>query len=165
MDTIELLNKIRDAEKQIADARRLLEEYKKSGVVRPKDGNRFYFINQRGDVSDVLWTSDPVDEDKFKIGNVFNTQDDAERAVRRLKTHQKLKEFAYKYNDGEIIDMENWSKNKCLLSYGIRNKCLCYSFTGRLVFPGIVYFKDEHFLDALLEEIPEDELIEYCKGG
>ena len=125
------------------------------------NGNRFYFITQRGDVSDVLWTSDPVDEDKFKIGNVFNTQDDAERAVRRLKTHQKLKEFAYKYNDGEIIEL----RDRHYLGYDFYIKQLCFYNAGDSILPNTIYFKDWHFLDALLEEIPEDELIEYCKGG
>lgn len=161
MNQSELLQKIRDAEKQIADARRMLEEYRKNGAVRPKNGDGFYYITQRGEILSTIWTNDPADEDKFKIGNVFYTKDDVERAVRRLKTHQKLKEFAYKYNDGEVIEV----RDRHCLGYDLYSKELCSYCVGDYMTYNNIYFKDEYFLSPLLKEIPKDELIEYCKGG
>ena len=162
MNEEELLQKIKNAEQQLANARRMLEDYKKSRVIRPRNGDRFYFITQRGTVSSVIWTIDPADEDKFKIGNVFNTQEEAEKAVQQLKTHQKIKEFAYRYNDGEIIDIR---ERYCIGYYALYNKQLYPYYLGDCVLPNTIYFKDKNFLDALLKEIPESEIIEYCKGN
>ena len=160
MNEAELLKKIKDAEQQIADARRMLEEYRKCGVVRPAINEEYYYIDSCGKIIRTIWLDDDLDKVKFEIGNVFNTRDDAERAVRRRKTHQKLKELAAKWNDEPIIvDKYQTKYGLYLLASG---RLEMYS-TDYATVPNTVYF-NHNVLDDILEEIPEDELIEYCKG-
>ena len=163
MNETELLQKIKDAEQQLADARRMLEEYRKSGAVRPDIDEEYYYIDSYARVIRTTWLDDEnLDKIKFEIGNVFRTYDDAEREIRRRKTHQKLKELAAELNT-EPIDLNNCLQYKWFVYYHAIDKNVRMTYTRATYAPGKVYFT-ECCLDMILEAIPEEELIEYCKG-
>lgn len=85
---------------------------------------------------------------------------DAEREVRRRKTHQKLKELAAKWNTEPIsVDNQQVKYGLYLLTNG---KLAMYS-TDYAIEPNTVYF-NKHALNDILKEIPEEEIVEYCKG-
>lgn len=161
MNEIELLQKIKDAEQQLTDARRMLEDYQSRMPLTPKEGETYWFISSEGNILPEVWKNYATDRGRYATDCIFRTKDDAEREVRRRKTHQKLKEFAHRYNDGEIIEL----RDRHYLGYDFCIKQLCFYNAGDSIMPNTIYFKDWHFLDNLLEEISEDELIEYCKGG
>lgn len=161
MNETELLQKIKDAEQQLADARRMLEDYRSKSPWKPKDGETYWFISTG--IKDTTWAFDHIDEELYAIGNVFRTEDDAEREVRRRKTHQKLKELATKWNT-EPIDFSNSEQVKWSLIYVAGDINKLQMGTGYVAQePNTVYFTHD-VLDQIKKEISEEELIEYCKG-
>lgn len=160
MNETELLQKIKNAEQQLAEARRMLEDYRNKSPWKPRDGETYWYISSAGDVLPEVWQGYDTDKGRYATGGIFRTEDDAEREVRRRKTHQKLKELAAKWNTEPIrVDNNQAKYGLYLLTSG---KLAMYS-TDYAIKPNTVYF-NKYALDDILEEIPEEELIEYCKG-
>ena len=61
------------------------EEIKESTRWKPEMGCKYYFLDSNGFVYNNIWADDSVDHDRFEIGNCFQTEEEAERAVEYLK--------------------------------------------------------------------------------
>lgn len=89
-----------EAEKQIQDIRKELDELDKVKIEpesrrwKPKRGKTYYFISSDGDIIGDIWAESPYDLLRFAIGNCFETREEAEFEVERLKVIAELKEFA-----------------------------------------------------------------------
>ena len=162
MNEIELLQKIKDAEQQLADARRMLEDYRNRIPFSPKNGETYWFISSEGNTLPEVWQDYDTDRGRYATDGIFRTKDDAKREVRRRKTHQKLKELAAKLNT-KPIDFATDSQGKWFVYYHARDKVLYMGRLYAMYTPNQVYFT-ENCLDKILEEIPKEELINYCKG-
>ena len=75
---------------------------KKSKVWKPKIENIYYYIDESEGVSFGYWGNDYMDEYLYSIGNCFQTKEEAEFAVERLKVIAELKRFAQEHNEKEI---------------------------------------------------------------
>lgn len=65
----------------------------------PQDGDGFYSISEIGNVeSGMIWGGYPVDMDRMAIGNVFETKEQAEFAVEKLKVEAELREFSVPFD-------------------------------------------------------------------
>ncbi len=65
----------------------ILEE---EGTWKPETGESYYVISDIGNVGDLDWQNDEIDKRKLEIGNVFQTEAEANRALRRLKAQKKF---------------------------------------------------------------------------
>lgn len=71
----------------------------------PKDGDSFYSISETGNIEGgMIWGGYPVDMDRMAIGNIFQTKEQAEFAVEKLKVEAELREFSRPFIEGE----DNW---------------------------------------------------------
>lgn len=76
---------------------------KKSKVWKPKSNKNYYYMASDGDISNSYWNGDSkIDNDRYSIGNCFQTKEKAEFAVERLKVIAELKRFAQEHNEKEI---------------------------------------------------------------
>lgn len=66
---------------------RILEE---KGPWKPKNGERYCCISGSGQERTSPWGDDSVDNGRWDIGNVFRTEAEAKRALRRLKAQKKF---------------------------------------------------------------------------
>lgn len=162
MNEIELLQKIKDAEQQLADARRMLEDYQNNKLWVPKKGETYWFISSEGNTLPEVWQDYDTDKGRYVTDSVFRTKEAAERKVRRRQTHQKLKELAAKWNT-EPINSGNTNQIKWFVYYHARDKVLHMDSITVMTIPNQVYFTANVF-NKILKVIPEEELIEYCKG-
>ena len=162
MNEQELLQKVKDAEQRLAEARRMLEDYRNNKLWVPKKGELYWYISSTGEVFSQDWFGYNTEKGRYATGSVFRTKDAAEREVRRRKTHQKLKELAAELNT-EPIDLNSCLQYKWFVYYHAIDKNVRMTYTRATYGPGKVYFT-ECCLDMILEAIPEEELIEYCKG-
>ena len=81
-----------------------------------EEQTKFYMIERNGEVSSRFITHDSYTE-KFKaIGNYFETKEEAEKAVEKLKAWERLKDKGFKFKtwyggskniDYEITSLEN----------------------------------------------------------
>ena len=95
----ELWFQLSEAEKQIQDIRKKLDELNSVKIEpesrrwKPKEGETYYFISNLGVALSTTWTGVCHDSLMFAIGNVFETKEEAEFEVERLKVIAELKEF------------------------------------------------------------------------
>lgn len=81
----------------------LLALVKKSKVWKPKNSEKYYYMVSDGDTSESSWYDDSdIANDRYAIGNCFQTKKEAEFAVERLKVIAELKRFAQEHNEKEI---------------------------------------------------------------
>ena len=60
------------------------EEIKESTRWKPETEQKYYFIRTSGYVYDSIWTNDSIDDGRFEIGNCFQTEEEAKKAVEYL---------------------------------------------------------------------------------
>ena len=89
-----------------------------------EEGHRVYYLDYTGDVFDIL--SEIIHPEislKMKrIGNYFETREEAERAVKNLKAWKRLKDKGFRFN-GWVRDHKNGSANNTIATkYSTGNK-------------------------------------------
>lgn len=90
-----------------------LEQHK--GTWRPKEGERYYYVDSFASVSESLWTYDSWDKARLAIGNVYRTRELAQAHVDYLKALTTIKHYIA---DNDLGVVPDWSdKDKC--KYGI----------------------------------------------
>lgn len=87
------------------------EEIKESNRWKPEMCHDYYYISGDGHVYDCFWTNDPIDDGRFEIGNCFQTKEEAERAVEKLKAWKRLKDSGLKFKDW---NKSNYDKTFCI---------------------------------------------------
>lgn len=76
------------------------EEVKESGWWRPKNGDRYYFIDGSGYIKYDTWRNGFWEVDRYKMGNVFKT----EEATKRCRAY--LEAIATVRQDEGVIDLQ-----------------------------------------------------------
>lgn len=109
----ELKTQFVEAEKQIQDIRKELDELSKVQIEpesrrwKPKYDDTCYYTSPSGVIWADKWTDHHVDLCRYAIGNVFKTREEAEFVVERLKVIAELKEFAE--SDDRKWEDSNWT--------------------------------------------------------
>lgn len=81
------------------------EEIKEPTRWKPELGQKYYFLDSDGFVYNNIWADDSVDHGRLKIGNCFQTKEEAERAVEYLKALAVVRgDATTKFVNGEY----NW---------------------------------------------------------
>lgn len=87
------------------------EEIKESNRWKPDENQKYYFLDSNGLVYDSIWADDSIDHSRFEIGNCFQTKEEAEKAVERLKAWERLKDAGLKFKDW---NKSNYDKTFCI---------------------------------------------------
>ena len=122
------------------------EEIKESTRWKPEMDQMYYFLASDGSLRDDDWNGWSLDDYRFKIGNCFKTEEEAERVVEYLKALATVRgdatsEFV-KYNDNWFIgyDPEHKSIN-----------AFCNPYTARNGIFGLPYFATEEDAERSIE--------------
>lgn len=87
------------------------EEIKEPTRWKPELGNKYYLSDSNGSVYDSVWSNDYIDRSRAKIGNYFETREEAEKAVERLKAWERLKDAGLKFKDW---NKSNYDRTFCI---------------------------------------------------
>ena len=147
----------------LADDWEVVEEKKKWWI--PKDGQLFYFANSTLSIMGKYYNeNDTIDKRRIAIGNCFQTIEQAQYMVEKLKVIHELEKFAYE-NNSEEIDWNNHRQEKYLVFYSSNKKevCIdsvCFSYFSPFVF----YFTREEIAKKAIETIGEERIKKYYFG-
>lgn len=150
-----------EAEKQIQDIRKELDELDKVKIDpesrrwKPNRGQIYYLISDTGSVTYTTWYNSNDDLLRFAIGNVFETKEEAEFELERLKVIAELKEFAEP-------DDRKWDGH--IDHYHI--SCYYYSDTTNIFSCSVVknhtiYFESKEKAEEAIKAVGKDRIEKY----
>ena len=88
------------------------EEIEEPTRWKPERNQAYYYVCGDGPVSEDVWYGDLcVDDDRFEIGNCFQTKEEAEKAVEKLKAWKRLKDSGLKFKDW---NKSNYDRTFCI---------------------------------------------------
>ena len=87
------------------------EEVNESTRWKPEMDQKYHIIASDGTVFDNLWDDDSTDNGRFNVGNCFQTEEEAEKAVERLKAWERLKGAGLKFKDW---NKSNYDRTFCI---------------------------------------------------
>lgn len=90
----ELLKELEEAKQKIAEIEKKIEEKKaETGRWKLQEGDIYWFINDTGQAIKDRWTNHPYDRGRYAIGNCYQTKEECEFAIEKLKVIAELKEY------------------------------------------------------------------------
>lgn len=88
------------------------EEVNESTRWKPETEQKYYYADSDGSVDSDIWCDySAIDDDRFDIGNCFKTEEEAEKAVEKLKAWKRLKDSGLKFKDWNKI---NYDRTFCI---------------------------------------------------
>ena len=144
--------KIEWLEREIESLKKEVEKQdENSNVWKPELGETYYQLNGAGEVFSDSWENMECEKRMYSIGNVFETKEDAEFTVERLKVIQELKQFARPFKPGESNYSINWK-----FSDGILFICVC-----RVVKGNELHFESEEKAREAIKAVGEERIMKY----
>lgn len=153
----EWIEKNCDKEIEFKDGKLTIKEPEVKGRWKP-DRHEFYrFLGVNGNISCEAWVNHRVDHDRWSVGNVFKTEEEARNMIERLKIC------------AEMLDLgggEHFKPNE------VNHRISYNHHTGRLVLdvesifqdPFVIYFDRDVSLIGVIEKIGESRIKKYLFG-
>lgn len=147
-------NRCTEIEKKIEE----LEKQESKVRWRANVGGKYYCAYSAGIVD---WHYDSRDEsstNRYDLGNYFRTEEDAKKAMKKIKIYTQLKDLALRLNKGETICWNDLKQSKYSITRDVETNELvgisiyCYQDIGQ------IYCLDSNFLNIAKREIGEKNL-------
>lgn len=135
----------------ISDDWELIE--KSTQVWQPQYAEKYYYISTAGNTAHDTFDKS-IDKRRLSFGNCFNTREETQHVVEKIKIINKLRELS------NIKFSEN--KGKYFIYYNFReNRVLCTETNYVKIIPFEVCFKTAKECQEAIETIGEDNLKKY----
>jgi hypothetical protein len=97
----ELLKELEETKQKIAEIGKKIEDIEnkiakkkvETGRWKPEEGDTYWFINDIGDICKSTWDNVNIDRKRYLIGNCYQTKEECEFAIEKLKVIAELKEY------------------------------------------------------------------------
>lgn len=131
------------------------EEKENNKSWKPKEGDTYFYISGTGKVIfDTFMPCLPSDNDKVLFNNAFQTAEEAENMLEKIKIINKLRDLSnsrWIYNQDKFIIYYNFQENKVS----------CGEINYMKVIPFEVCFKTREDCQKAIDTIGEDNLKKY----
>ena len=157
MNKEEMMEKISEMENELVKLKKELNKHEepKKGRWKPKYGERYYYLNGKNILKDSRTNHN--DEERYEIGNCFQTEEEAIDAVEQLKVLAELKEYA--------DDDKEWNNNNehWCISYNTDRRSIdndgCFHYAIHTPFN--LYFSSKEQAQKAIDAIGEEQLKKY----
>ena len=149
--------KINKLEQELNELKKQAENYKPK-YWKPKNGEKAWYIENDDICSSCQWIS-PTDKTLVTLGNVFQSEEEAEKEVELRLATQRLKEAIWEANGGKFINFSYNIKNTTISRY--YNTLQISNWTEMQTNQNWMYIKDEKTAGKVLEENRRDFEIYY----
>lgn len=146
-----LLNRIEELEKELLE----LKEQVKEQQEFPQSGERYWYSNGGGMVNSCFWKSEQFDLNRYRIGNMFKTEKEAEIVVEKLKVEAELRKFSKPFvddNDNYFIEINSYYNYLAIHSND--------SYRTQ----GTIYFESMEIANEAIDAIGADRIKKYLFG-
>ena len=146
----------------LADDWEVVEEKKKWWEPKEDEEELYYIINYGVDY--FYYNNDDTDKFLMSIGNCFQTKEQADFMVEKLKVIHELEKFAYENNEEEI-DWNDTKQEKLYLTMHYTDKCIDIFYTYGLIYStSNIYFTSKKIAKEAIETIGEERIKKYYFG-
>lgn len=136
---------------------KLYKEKKTNKKWKPQYGEKYYTISTRGTIDfDNFVAENNTDAVRLLLGNVFETEEEAEHMLEKIKIINKLRELS------NISFNDNCKQEKFVIFYNTENQQIRitqHTFIREIPFN--IYFKNKEDCQKAIETIGEDNLKKY----
>ncbi len=134
----------------------------KRKVWKPENNETYFYISGHGRINYHKWNNDSTDNRYYGIGNCFQTKEEAEFALEKVKVETELRRFAEENNEYQI-DWKNRNQNKWFIYYNyvMKNIGVVYDTVLRT---HCIYFSSKEIAEQAIDYIGEERLKKYYLG-
>ena len=135
----------------------------KNKVWKPEIGERYYCISAGAGIRDFMYNA-LCDTVNYVIGNCFETKEEAEFALERLKVIAEMKRYIAEHDDVEP-DWGDYYQLKWYILYRHDTGCIdTADCTHTQAIDNSLYAYSAETLENMIEEIGEDRIKKYYFG-
>ena len=136
---------------------KLYKEKKTNKKWKPQYGEKYYTISTRGTIDfDNFVAENNTDAVRLLLGNVFETEEEAEHMLEKIKIINKLRELS------NISFNDNCKQEKFVIFYNTENQQIRITQNTFIrEIPFNIYFKNKEDCQKAIEIIGEDNLKKY----
>ena len=156
-DNMTTLNELEAKYKQLGEE---IEKFKqeqakpKTGRWKPRYKEEYWVIGQGGDTDIYTWIESLFDNDRYALGNCFETEAEAEFEVEKLKVFAELSEYATEFVKGSRHWDFYWDHYSNELEY-----IWCDSYK----YP-VLYFPSKETAQQAIQDVGEERVKRYYLG-
>lgn len=162
MNKQELQNEINKTKEHLANMEKMLAKCE-SERWRPEPNDVYYYVNSRGRAVSATWMDAPVDIERYKNYNCFQTIDQALFESEKIFVRRMLEDIARRLNKSEKIDWLNIRQIKYYINMQCMNDIHINSIRTEKV-QSTIYCLNKNFLNIAIQEIGEERLKKYLRG-
>ena len=149
--------RVDELEDEYAKLSRELEDLKYK-IRRADWDKKYYYIYSDGYINSDYCGNDGTDINRYVIGNMFKTEEEAQKTIKKIKIYTRLKELALSLNEGEEVDWNDDAQPKWCIKRTIDDDRLYCVSTYVVKDVGQIYCLNENFLNVAVEKIGEETL-------
>ena len=135
---------------------------KESKVWKPKHGEKYWMIDNVGGSASITWFNDDIDNLRWKFGNVFKSQEEAQFVVEKHKVEVELQRYADEHNECEI-DWEDEDQAKYCICFDNKFKKLDTN-CNYVSQENNICFTSREIAKQAIQAIGEDKIKKYYFG-
>ncbi len=159
MELEELKKELKELKKEFNELAKIINKEVPSARWRASFDEIYYLICSDGVINTTSERRDDIDKELYELGNYFQTEEEAEKVLEKIKVYIQLKDLALKLNNGEKIDWQDDCQNKyCIVCDTYWSKKLDYMYAKSTRDIGQIYCLDKDFLNKAIKEIGEENL-------
>ena len=163
MNKEEIMKRVEQVEEELSRLKRVL--YDPETKFEPEVGDEYWFIDSEGDIISAVWTNAGIDKSRNKLHNCYPAIELAIKQLKRNHIKCALEDIAERLNAGKSIDWSDITQSKYYLIYKhYEEELYIDTINYKRQAQGVIYCLSENFLEEAIEEIGEQELINYIKG-
>lgn len=164
MNKEEILCEIEKTKAHLANMEKILEECE-SERWKPKDGEKFFFIDARNRVCDKNYKEiNACCREYYSTFNCFKTEEEAKQEAEKILIRKQLEDIARRLNKGQEIDWYNEEQNKYFICSNHWQDTIILEHGWKNKFCGVIYCLDKNFLDVVIKEVGKERLKAYLRG-
>lgn len=130
----------------------------KRKVWKPKIGEHYWYLYGDGNISTITWCGSKLDADRYKLGNCFRTEEEAEFAREKRRVKVELDRYAKEHNDEKTTD-------NCHVVMNTGTKEIDISSYWVLQVAGATCFSNREIANDAIEAVGKDRILKYIFGG
>lgn len=135
---------------------------RESCVWKPKKGEVYYYINDYNVSIADFWNNVYVDKDRWKIGNIFKTEKEADFAKEKAKVKRELERYALEHNE---TLREKWDREGTYQHYSIvfdnERKKIVTTDAYFLQEESTTYFTSREIAYNAIEAVGKERILKY----